>query len=213
MPITNGTFKYEQKIKTGDYEHKLSMAELAFTLPDGEDIRHKLDYVRGVAQHHVHATLNAPPVTVSNISVEPKAPANKAPAKGAAKAAEKAAEKTVVDASVIEDDKPAFLKDKHLNPTTGKLVSEEVAAENAKAAAEVVDDGLGDILGEAPKEITDKELTDATQRCQAANKNSPAIRKALKDVGVVSPPGRLIDIAQDKRQKYLDILKEVKPLA
>ena len=92
----------------------------------------------------------------------------------------------------------------------------EAPATAAKAEVQAPeDDGLGDLMGgaEPAKEITDKELTDSTQQCQAKNKNAPAIRKALNDCGVKHPPGRIIDLPQEKRQSYLDKLKEIKPLA
>ena len=98
-------------------------------------------------------------------------------------------------------------------------LDEEVAAPKAKPKAEeaVEDDNLDDLMGgdaaPAAKEITDKELNDATQKCQSAAKNAPAIRKILGDLGIKTPPGRIIDLPQDKRQKYLDLLLTVKPLA
>ncbi len=88
--------------------------------------------------------------------------------------------------------------------------TEETETEETKA-----DESLADLMGEesSVKEITDKELNDATQSCQARVKNAPAIRKILAELGVKQPGGRLIDLPQDKRQTYIDKLKEVKPLA
>lgn len=61
--------------------------------------------------------------------------------------------------------------------------------------------------------ITDAELMDATTKHQQHVKNAIAIKKLIRELGVTTPPGRLIDLAQDKRQEYLDRLKDIKPLA
>lgn len=214
VQITNGVVKYGRTMKTGDYENKRADVELSFTVPEGEDGEAAIAKVGSMAAAHCVAILGAAPdsaLATNAPEVPAKGKAAAAPAKAAEKPAEKASEKTAADASEIVDDTPvpAFIKGQMLDAATGK------PSEKPKAAAEAVEENIDDLLGggEAAKEITDKELTDATQKCQVANKNAPAIRKALKDVGVTSPPGRIIDIAQDKRQTYLDKLKEIKPLA
>lgn len=196
LQITNGTVKYGRTVKTGDFESKRADVELAFSVPEGEDAENVIERVQDIAMQKCEAILG--------FSVKAK-PAKK-------------------DAAVAEE-KPAAGKAKKIPAVeTSAEVEEPVAvaakpavAAKAGAAEEVGEDNIDDILGmEAPakeKEITDKELNDATQKCQAENKNSPAIRKLIEEAGVKSPPGRIIDIAQNKRQGYLDGLKKVKPLA
>ena len=208
MTITNGTIKYGQTVKTGDYENKRGDVELTFTVAEGEDIHEKLNHVKDVAHHHLHSLLN-PGKVVATISTAKPAAKEEIAEKPAAKA--KAAPKlpvkpVVTDISAIDEEMEAA--------TVGKVpafLAKEVEAQNAKAAEDNIDDLLGG--GEPAKEITDKELTDATQKCQSDHKNAPAIRKILGELGVKVPPGRIIDLTQDKRQTYLDKLKEVKPLA
>lgn len=204
--ITNGTVKYGETVKTGDYENKRVDVELSFTLAEDEDADLAIAVVGSSARHQAGLMLTgcktAPKANAAQAIVEEVVKTTKAPK--APKAPVKATDASAVDEPM---ETPAFLKGKMLDPATGKP-----AAEVADPAA-VEDDGLGDLLGTGAKEITDKELTDATQKCQSANKNSPAIRLALKTVGVVSPPGRIIDIPQDKRQEYLNELLKIKPLA
>lgn len=61
--------------------------------------------------------------------------------------------------------------------------------------------------------ITDAELMDAVSKAQERVKNAVAIRLLINNCGVKSPPDRLILMPQDQRQKFLDGLKEIKPLA
>ena len=201
MTITNGTIKYGQTVKTGDYENKRGDVELSFTLAEGQSVDEELNHARSVAHGHLHSMLgiNGSAATVA----APKAP----------QPAKKAVAKHAVVEKVAETDEEILDRTPH--PSMPKPpVAKAVVAENKKAA-EVVEENLDDLLGteEVAKEITDKEMTDATQRCQAANKNSPAIRKVLNECGVKAPPGRIIDIPQAKRQEYLDKLAEIKPLA
>ena len=207
MTITNGTIKYGHTVKTGDFENKRGDVELSFNVAEGQDAGEVLDHVRGVAHRHLHTLLGLE--GTRETVAAPKAPKPPKPAAKAAAEAPKPVEKPAAATSGAEEVEdpgtPAYLKGKMLDPATGKPVVE----------TKPEDEDLGDLLGggEPAKEITDKELTDATQKCQAAVKNAPAIRKILADLGIKTPPGRIIDLPQEKRQTYLDKLKEVKPLA
>lgn len=197
--ITNGTVKYERTVKTGDFENKKFSAELSFTIPEDGNPATSLSLVAGMAETQVLATLGLQ----AGAHAAPSANAPKAPAKGkaAAPAPKPApAPAPAADASVVDDTDP--LTDRAPMPPKSK----------AAAAAVVDENDLGDILGEAPKEITDKELNDAVSKQQAAVKNAPAIRNLIAAMGVKMPPGRVIDIPQAKRQEFLDKLKEVKSI-
>jgi hypothetical protein len=203
VQITNGTIKYGRTIKTGDFEGKRGDVELSFNIPEGEDAHEAVERVHETVKHHLHLILGhdedtpdraRPPKPAKETRTTKKLPA-------AAKEETKSAE------TVDEPKDPAFL---------AKELAEKKAAE-AKAG-EIVDNdplGLGDLMGEGEpaKEITDKELTDATQKCQSRAKNAPAIRKALNELGIKTPPGRIIDLPQEKRQEYLNKLDAIKPLA
>jgi hypothetical protein len=195
VKVTNGVIKYGRSIKTGDFESKRGDVELSFTIAEGADADEAIAAVEGMAIKHVFDILGHQEDSARKAAPKAEA-AGKAPKppKATAAATTKAA-----DASDVEE------------PPAPKFIEKEVAA---KAAAAPAEENLDDLLCMEPtKEITDKELTDATQKCQAAVKNAPAIRKLVADMGVKMPPGRIIDIPQDKRQEYLDKLKEVKPLA
>ena len=202
MQVTNGVIKYGETRKIAEYESKTASVELSFTIAEDEDADHVTNAVGEMVHRHFENMIGAKLAGVSPAATTAKPAATKAPAKApkipATPAAEKPAAKPAADAaSMVEEP--------------------EAPAATAKAEVQAPeDDGLGDLMGGAPAAatpITDKELTDSTQQCQAKNKNAPAIRKALNDCGVKHPPGRIIDLPQEKRQAYLDKLKEIKPLA
>ena len=196
--ITNGKITFGRTIKTGDYENKRIDVELSFTLPEDGDAEVS-DYIGAVGEMAVKQ-LND--LLADKVPSGVKLTKEEKPAKAAKKlpAAVKE-EKTKTDASVMEEDPladratPPFLK-------------------SEAKGAETVEEGIDDLLGDnGAKEITDKELTDATQKCQARAKNAPAIRTLLGSLGIKVPPGRIIDLPQEKRADYLKKLEDIKPLA
>jgi hypothetical protein len=148
----------------------------------------------------IEAKVSEPRAAAAKAAAEPKAPK---PPKGEAKT--EPAAKAAADPSGMED----------LDHPTPKFIEKEVAAANAKAAEVVDENDISALMGgaEPAKEITDKELQDAAQKCMDRCKNAPGIHKVLRDLGIKSPPGRIIDLPQDKRQTYLDELLKIKPLA
>lgn len=195
VTITNGTVKYGRTVKTGDFESKRGDVELSFTVAEGEDANAAITKVERMAIGHVFDILGVKEDSTRAVHVEVAKSEKEKPAKAPKMP-------TAVKPAVIEP------VDDLMSDIDG-TISQTVAP-----VVESVDDGLGDLLGESvTEEITDKELMDAAQKCQSANKNSPAIRKILSDLGVKVPPGRIIDVPQAKRQTFLDSLKEVKPLA
>ena len=217
VQVTNGTIKYGETRKIADYENKTGHVELSFNIAEGQDPHEAIETVHMMAKEHLHAMLHG--TKRSDVSPAKEPTAAKAPAAKAVKAtakpaanpvAEQPAAKPTVDPAAVSDNMPPVPAALRREKPAAATVEEPTAV---SAEEEDIDALLG--LGDAPaaKEITDKELTDATQKCQSANKNAPAIHKAIRECGVKSPPGRIIDIPQDKRQTYLDLLKEIKPLA
>lgn len=198
VEITNGVVKYGRTEKMADYESKRADVELSFNIANGEDADAAIKQVSAMCLAHVYTILKTSEMATAKLDT---AVAEAKPAK----------EKEAAKAPKI----PATPKPK-ATPAADPAAMDEVETAPAETkAAGSVDDGLDDLMGSEPaaREVTDKELTDATQKCQAANKNAPAIRKLLSDLGVKSPPGRIIDLPQEKRQQYLDGLTGVKPLA
>ncbi len=204
--ITNGTIAVGRTIKTGDYENKRFDVTLSFTVPDdaegdGEDF---IGAVGRAAMRQmnnlIEAKVSEPRAATAKAAAESKAPK---PPKGEAKA--EPAAKAATDPSGMED----------LDPPTPKFIEKEVAAANAKAAEVADENDISSLMGgaEPAKEITDKELQDAAQKCMDRCKNAPGIHKVLRELGIKSPPGRIIDLPQDKRHTYLDELLKIKPLA
>lgn len=203
--ITNGTIVVGRTIKTGDYENKRFDVTLSFTIPEDSDAE-TADYISAVGELALKQM---------NDMIGSKEPAPKAPKEEKRETTvkppkspktEKPAEKPAVDPSDMENlDRP----------TPPKFIEKEVAAANAKASAEVDESDISSLMGgaEPAKEITDKELQDAAQKCMDRCKNAPAIHKVLRELGIKSPPGRIIDLPQEKRQTYLDELLKIKPLA
>lgn len=196
VQILNGVIKYGRTIKTGDFESKRGDVELSFNILEGEGIDGAVHHVLNKATHHLHSLLGHPQ-DARNLVAAPVAKEESAPK--AARGRPAAKPMPVVDASAMVEEEvvPAFLA--------------------KKDAAEVVDDEFEAMLGtpvpETTREITDKELMDAVTEVQSRVKNSPGLRKVLNECGVKAPPGRIIDIPQDMRQKYLDEIKKVPPLA
>jgi len=200
--ITNGTVSIGQTVKTGDFENKKSEVSLSFTVSEGTDADMAVLRVATLAQAHLNKILGLVTKEDTRNDAKPKETVVKETVKAPKPPKPPVTEKTAE--AVDEFD--------------SKFEAKEIATSNTKAV-ESTDEGIDDLLGggEPAKEITDKELTDATQKCQSANHNAPAIRKVLKDIlkesGIVTPPGRIIDIPQAKRQFYIDELQKVKPLA
>lgn len=202
MQVTNGVIKYGETRKIADFESKTASVELSFMVNEDEDADYSTDFVGNMVHRHFANMIGMKTAGVSPVASTAKPAAGKTAAKApkipTTPAADKPAAKSTADTSALVEE-----------PEAPAAATKEEAPE---------DYGLDDLMGgDAPhphvKEITDKELADSTQQCQAKNKNGLAIRKALNDCGVKHPPGRIIDLPQEKRQEYLDKLKEIKPLA
>lgn len=227
VQVTHGKVSYGRTIKTGDFESKRADVELAFSVEEGAsmtsagkavaeiellcikrvfEILGQKDDERNI--NKAAKTLGAATEDENEEQREARSEVRKTLLPAKATKMPKAAAKADA-ADVVEEPLPAFLESEKekLKPTAKAVDAAEVVEE------EVEDDDLGDLLGtDEPKEITDKEVNEATARCQQENKNGVAIKKILAEFGVKAP-ARAIDMAQDKRAAYLEKLKTVKPLA
>lgn len=202
--ITNGTIVVGRTIKTGDYENKRFDVTLSFTIPEDGDAE-VADYIGAVgelAMKQMNDMIGVAPDTRNDARPKTAIKAPKAP---------KMPPAPVVQEKAVD---PSGMEDLDRAPQPEKFIEKEVAAANAKAA-EIDENDISSLMGgnEPAKEITDKELQDAAQKCMDKCRNAPAIHKALRELGVKQPPGRIIDLPQEKRQTYLDELLKIKPLA
>lgn len=201
MQVTNGTVKYGETRKIADFENKRADVELIFTIAEQEEYSAAIDAVKSVAIQKCRdmlgqpTTLKMPEVVLVG--------------------------QELTGAQVLErmnevlEPKPAKTKKPPKMPVAEN--APVIAADPAEIIEPVVEtlvqDSLDDILPPLTEEITDATLMDATTKQQQQVKNPVAVRKLITECGVKCPPGRLIDIPQDQRQKYLDGLKLIKPLA
>lgn len=189
--ITNGSVKYGETRKTGDFENKRADVELSFSLPDGADVDEAIKQVIRQTKTKCFELLGVKPEALTSEALKVS---------------------TTEETKAVKPAKPKAPK----MPESPSAEKEEKAVANPAEISEPVTpanavEDLEDVLGS--KTITDAELMDATTKQQEEVKNPAAIRKLITECGVKCPPGRLIDIAQDKRQQYLDGLKTIKPLA
>lgn len=202
--ITNGIIKYGETRKIADFENKRADVEISFTIADAKDAEQVIENIQQMVRRKCVEMLGLAPILpaanlkpehlVSDLMQAPPLPTT-GPAPARKPRAPKMPE---VSAPVTAD--PAAMDE----PTVYKEGDVVQTSDGDKAVA---------MLPVGPATITDADLMDATTKCQQAVKNSPAIRKLLNQLGVVTPPGRLIDLPQVKRQEYLDGLKTIKPLA
>lgn len=200
--ITNGVIKYGETRKIADFENKRADVELSFTAPESTtQIAAFITAIQDEAKFRCHQMLG--------ISAKP----------------EHLVSQALAFPNLLSDTEVADKRAKVHNRRAPKMpVAESVTVTPADPAAMAEPEQYGKPVPEQIKEaaiaagdpsfvITDTDLLDATTKRQQDVKNPIAIRKLLGDLGVKTPPGRLVDLTQDKRQAYLDGLKDIKPLA
>lgn len=198
--ITGGTIKYGETRKMADFENKRADVELSFNLPDevmgATEVSERIREVSGMAKNQC----------LSMFRDVGMSPALAAPFKNEA---------------TLEPTKP------HSRRAPKMPVQEVPPAENTASnlrndAAAILEEAVTQVIPDldlAPGVtlITDAEIMDAVSKRQQEVRNPVSVRKLLADVltsaGVKCPPGRVVDIPQDKRQEFLDGLKLIKPLA
>lgn len=205
VQITNGSVKYGETRKTGDFESKRADVELSFNVPEGKNADELITKVAEKAKEQVFTILgigkpvkplhgSSDTTTTQTVKSTPRMPKiTETPAQASKAEAQTANLKRQVE--VIEGCVPTI--------TGGDLSVIEEPEVKLKHASEFAP-GITD--------ITDLQLMDATRKHQELVKNPVSIRKLINELGVIAPPGRLIDLSQDKRQEYLDKLVLIKPL-
>lgn len=191
--ITGGTVKYGETKKLADFENRVAHVELSFNLMEDEDTDAAITRVSMLAKaKYQEMTGNA---RITTPTVAP------------------------VGMNLLEPggltEIPLKTEKKSKAPAMPPVAAKEETVVVVEAEITIPEPPKTPKKAVEPSEtvISDEQLNDATTKTQAAVKNAPAIRKLLNELGVKTPPGRLIDLSQDKRQTYLDGLKLIKPLA
>ena len=204
VQITNGSVKYGETRKTGDFENKRADVELSFNIDETRD---------------VNAQINAAIVATKQKCFEMLAGTIQVVATGTAVPSKLKPENLVSEALKKPPKMPTPAQASKTETQTADL-NKQVTTSDVKVGGDLTE--VKEPMAEQPKatnpqpdsvEITDATLMDATTKCQQQVKNAPAIRKLLNDLGVKVPPGRLIDLPQTKRAEYLTELSKIKPLA
>lgn len=210
--ITNGTIKYGETRKIADFENKRADVELSFSIAEGAQPEGAIESVMYLALTKAHELLtglhkpNANAFLLQSDYVKPDPVA---------------VPKTMTAAEVLKE-----FPQPEEQPKAAKVHSKRAPKMPAAETEQHLRDDPAAILEEVDslkvietpevnslKVITDEQLKDATSSCQEKVKNPIAIRKLLGELGVKTPPGRLFDLAQDKREAYLAGLLTIKPLA
>lgn len=200
--ITGGSIKYGETRKMADYENKRADVELAFNVPEGQEHEDVINHVKGLAYRHCAEMLgqslnNMCATEIVERAREAQEKLNAGPPKVHSKRAPKMPVPEHLESAAIVAAKSEVSKP--IDP---------VALEEPEPIKPVVKEALA-----TENSITDADLMDATSKHQQHVKNAPAIRKLLNELGVKTPPGRLIDLPQEKRQDYLIRLSQIQPLA
>lgn len=219
--ITNGTVGYERVVKDADYGvNRKASASLSFTFADGEDTRTVTAYVSQEVIRIAHGILSGKPSakeTAETAKVgsmgSPPAPSPEPAVSAALKQTDK--DKLAEAAGVPASAAPSSEK-KRGRPPSAKV--EEAKSEDPlselngpTAASPEPSDDLSQLLDAEPKPepIKDAELGEAVRRKMA---NMPAAGAGIKKLiyEYVTPPKTIVAIPAEKRQEFLDKLKDLK---
>ena len=207
--ISGGVIKFERRIKTGEFEHKHAAAEISFTAEEGGDPTIITNHAGDIAAHQVHCLLAKPfdPTAVLTDKDHLAAAATSA-AKGKDK---KAAAKPPAPSTGTAQADPAAIGGDEPAKTQTAASAQPVATQQGNAADPAA---LDDLLGSAPREINDVELTTAISKKNGETKNALAIRQLI---GTYTPQDgqkhQAAEIAQDKRAAFLAELDKVPAVA
>lgn len=204
--ITGGIITYGETRKIADFENKKAEVALSFNFPDG--IHQSTEVVERIAEVRALAQLTCRDLLTKGVQTLPKEieeskpttkPHNKRAPAMPVQLVPEGFDMTPGAVNKVDNLRNIII------PVDPAAMPEE-PAEKIITVEKIIDLG-------GPKVITDAELMDATTKHQTQVKNPVAIKKLINDLGVKAPPGRLIDMPQDKRQDYLDKLALIKPLA
>lgn len=201
--ITGGTISYGETRKIADYENKNAKVELNFNVAEGADHAQAIENVKSLAKRHCNEMLHG---------VMQKQTIMSTPADQYCKPAFQ-----IIGEMLDEQEAKAVEKKVHHKraPKMPEVTtnSPDVTASQGGNASDMIMNFVVP-LSETPTitVITDATIMDSVSKTQEKVKNAPAIRKLLNEF-VKSPPNRVVDLPQDKRQAFLDGLKLIKPLA
>lgn len=201
--ITGGVVKFERRVKTGEFEHKHAAADIAFSVPEGENAQETIDLAGAQAHGQVHRLLN-----ISN-SGPAKTPTDK----------DKLAAAVVGDAAV-EKHKRSTKLPAPADPASMDVVTDQPAGGPQSGGNAVTGTppepqsadpaAIDDVLQSAPVEVTDKDLTAHISKHNEKTKNAVEIRKLI---GVYTPQDGLkhsaVEIPQEKRSAFLVELAKI----
>lgn len=191
LQISGGKITYGRTVKTGDYENKRADVEMHFSGDDGDDFEELIAMAGAIALKQCHAILGlkAPALPASTPSALPT-PAPAAPAEPKRRGRPPAVKPAPAPAAPAEDE---------------LSLDDAPAPEPAEAD---VDLGLDE-----PKEITDKDLSDAITSQQAKSQDKAASAQKIKALfKALCPAGTIPSfrgIPPERRAEFLESLKTV----
>lgn len=227
MSITSGSVRFERKINTGDYSHKLAEGHIAWTM-EGETrtlnevtveasfyavyqvatatatvvkLAQTPELVIGVMEtpQTVTAAADTPQSSESTtVSAEPIPAASVAPRRGRPRSqpAQEVSTPSTVIAAPVSSSAAATVSPAETTPTATAVENTQSAPAEEPTAPP-----------SAAPEISDRDLTDACSQKNQVLKQSDKIRALI---GSYTQPGMsVITIPQDKRQEFLEALKEL----
>lgn len=209
VQITNGSVKYGETRKIADFENKRADVELSFNVAEGQDYHGALETVIRLTKTKCFEMLSGKPAPEHLISAALQSQLISAAMQSPPPSQNITA--TEVEERVKAHSKAAHSRRAPVPKMPEPLKSMDVVSDPAAIAEPAP--SVADLGALAEPAITDAMLMDATSKQQERVKNAVAVRKLINECGVKTPPGRLIEMPQDQRQKYLDGLKEIKPLA
>lgn len=200
MQITGGRVSFRRVVQPAQYESKEGLVELSFAVAEGEGDKAQafLDATAQMAQEKALELVGLKPTTAKAPELKVvETPPSEATQKAKDDAKAKAAAKLNAKEKKAEATKGNELDDLPADPKPNISASPEDRKDPDGL------DGLDeDVLGPAPKEITDVELRDAVSIWVNKHKNAAAV-KDLRSKFAGPPPKGLNDIPQSKRVAFL----------
>jgi hypothetical protein len=192
MPLMNGSFTFERRVKTGDFEHKHASAIIHYLAENGEAVDDLLAQASTLARKQVHRILglddgSAPAPVVPTVpagpAINPELPAHPEPEPA-----------SVVEVAPVSVDPPVT------NLKQARRVAKSKADVVDAAPAQVVDDFTAD-----EPAVTDADLQAAASKKNGVLKDGAKIRALLSDF-VQSGQG-LSKIPMARRPEFLQRLE------
>lgn len=205
IKITNGSCKYGETRKTGDFENKRADVELSFNIDETKDVDVQIKAAMVLTKQKCFEMLAG---TIQVVSGGTAVPSTKPEQVVSEKLKNPPKMPRVPQASA-----PANPPEAQTAPLNEQVATSDVKVGDISSIVEepVVEKPKAEIKKPPIDEVTDAQLMDATTTFQQKVKNPKEIRKLIGDMsGKPCPPARLIDIPQSKRAEYLAVLATIK---